>query len=620
VNAAPSSPAAARQADTTREWMFVTGEGLSKLQPNIGSNAYGLGREATKNGRGMVYGNPHFPWDGSERLYQTHLRIPGKLDVAGASLYGVPLVLIGHTRGLAWSHTVATAWRFTPYKLTLAPGDPHSYIVDGAVKPMKKTDVSVKARTDSGALEDRTRSIYSTEWGPMVTDLVGIPLPWTEGSGFALADVNATNLRYLNHFLENDMAQSVAQYDAIQRKYQGIPWVNSLAADSKGNAYYSMQGAIPYVTDEKAAMCNVGQAGFETLGLPILDGSRSACAWDTSPKAVAPGTFPPDEVPTITRGDYVTNGNDSHWLSNPKAPLTGFDRIIGIENAERTFRTRIGLIQVEDRLAGRDHLPGNRFTRQLLQRIGLGNRQYLGEMWRDDLVTLCKSAPGGQLLGSGGPVDVSGACPVLATWNMRDELDSVGALVFRRFASRLLGNFQSVPTGLQGATMPGSEAIWTKQYDNADPVRTPRGLNTGNAMVQRALADAVSDLNAAKIPLDAKLGDYQYETRGGEKIPIHGGPGTLGVFNAINVRWNPANGYGDVPHGSSFIMAAAFTGGKCPVEASTFVTYSQSENQESPHANDFTKAFSQKKWSREPFCSRDLKRKTLSTERLSIRR
>jgi acyl-homoserine-lactone acylase len=294
VNSAPASPAAARSADAQRAQMFATGEGLSRLQPNIGSNAYGLGREATQNGRGMVYGNPHFPWDGSERLYQTHLRIPGKLDVAGASLQGVPLVLIGHTRGLAWSHTVATAWRFTPYKLTLPPGDPYSYVVDGAVKPMKKTEVTVKALTGDGKLEDRKRTIHSTEWGPVVTDLVGIPLPWTEGTAFALADVNATNLRYLNHFYENNLAQSVEQYDAIQRKYQGIPWVNSIAADREGNAYYSMQGAIPYVTDEKASECNVAQAGFETLGLPVLDGSRSSCAWASSPKAAAPGTFPPD--------------------------------------------------------------------------------------------------------------------------------------------------------------------------------------------------------------------------------------------------------------------------------------------------------------------------------------
>ena len=72
--------------------MLANGEGLQRLQPQIGSNAYAFGREATDNGRGLVLGNPHFPWDGSERLYQSHLRIPGEVDVAGGSLYGVPLI------------------------------------------------------------------------------------------------------------------------------------------------------------------------------------------------------------------------------------------------------------------------------------------------------------------------------------------------------------------------------------------------------------------------------------------------------------------------------------------------------------------------------------------------
>ena len=190
--------------------MLEDGSALSKLQPQIGSNAYAFGKEATENGRGLVYGNPHFPWDGSERLYQTHLKIPGKVDVAGGSLYGVPLVLIGHTRGLAWSHTVATAWRFTPYKLTLGP-DPHTYVVDGETKDMEETEVTVKALSRTARSTDVTRSIYSTEYGPMLTSLVGIPLPWGAGNGFALADVNATNFRYLNHFLANNRAQTVAQ-------------------------------------------------------------------------------------------------------------------------------------------------------------------------------------------------------------------------------------------------------------------------------------------------------------------------------------------------------------------------------------------------------------------------
>jgi acyl-homoserine-lactone acylase len=151
-------------------------------------------------------------------------------------------------------------------------------------------------------------------------------------------------------------------------------------------------------------------------------------------------------------------------------------------------------------------------------------------------------------------------------------------------------------------------------------VHTPSGLNTLNPLVQGALADAVSDLEGAGIPLDAPLRGHQYEHRGGEDIPIHGGPGSVGVFNAINVSWDPEkDGYGDVEHGSSFMMAAQFVDGRCPVRAGTFVTYSQSENQRSKHAADYTRAFSQKRWNTVPFCRREVRRKTLTTKRVVAR-
>jgi acyl-homoserine-lactone acylase len=623
AGAAPVSPTVAARQRARADELLDEGSILERLQPDAGSNAYGFGREATRNGKGLVLGNPHFPWDGSERLYQAQLRIPGKLNVAGASLYGVPLILIGHTRGLAWSHTVATAWRFTPYKLTLPPGDPHSYVVDGEVKPMEATEVTVRARTGDGDLEPQTRTIHSTEYGPMITDLVGIPLPWTEGTGFALADVNTTNFRYLNHFFANQRAQTVRRYERIQRRFQGIPWVNSIAADSRGNAYYTMQGAIPYVPDAKSAQCNVAHPAFSALGLPILDGARSACEWDTSPDAAAPGTFPPDEVPTMTRSDYVHNGNDSHWLTNPAQPLTGFDRIIGIENAERTLRTRIGLILAEERIAGTDELGGRGFNLRSLERVMLNNRNYAGELWRDDLVRLCESAPGGMLLGSSGPVDVSGACEPLREWDLRDDLDSAGAVLFRRFATNATSSFTCLPTGLQGGTCPGMQTLFSQPlYDNSDPVNTPGGgLNIANPLVIGALADAVSDMEAADLPLDAALRGVQTEVRGGSEIPIHGGPGSLGVFNVISSSWNPdAGGYKDVFHGASFIMAAAFRDGKCPVRASTFVTYGQSENQESPHAGDYTRAYSRKRWNRPPFCAGQVREQTVRKQRVRIGR
>src|SRR3546814_4665927 len=72
----------------------------------IGSNAVALGKTATANGRGLLLGNPHYPWHGILRFYQMHLTIPGKMDVMGVSLPGVPAVAIGFTKDFAWSHTV----------------------------------------------------------------------------------------------------------------------------------------------------------------------------------------------------------------------------------------------------------------------------------------------------------------------------------------------------------------------------------------------------------------------------------------------------------------------------------------------------------------------------------
>ena len=590
-------------------------EGLTpeSLHLPIGSNAYGLGRDATANGRGMVLGNPHFPWRGAERLYQAQFTIPGKLDVSGASLYGVPLVLIGTTRGLAWSHTVATAYRFTPVELTLAPGDPYTYMVDGQPEKMQARPVTVDVKTPSGQIEQRSRTLYRTRYGPMFTSILGLPLfPWTSDRGYAMRDVNEENFRYLNHFFETTLAKSVRAYDRVQRRYQGIPWVNSIAADRQGDAYYSMDGAIPNVPDDHVRSCagELNNVTFNALGLPTLDGSRSSCDWRNDPDAAAPGIFGASNIPRMVRGDYTHNGNDSHWLTNPRQPLTGFARIIGNEGTVRSPRTRLGLVQVEERLN-----RGDKFDIGALKATLTDDRQYAGELWRDDLVRMCKESP--VQVGRSGPVNVSEACPVLEAWDLRDDPKSRGAILFRRFATHALAAVD--PVGATGSA-PGASPF-ARPFDPADPVNTPSGLNTSSPKVRSALADAVSDLRDSGIPLDAPLGDYQYVERNGQKVPIPGGPGTLGVFNAINVVWRPPGGYSDVPHGSSFVMATQFTNSRrCPVRTETFVTYGQSENPDSPHYGDYTRAFSEERWNRVPFCESELSRAPgVKTRRLRVR-
>lgn len=292
------------------------------------------------------------------------------------------------------------------------------------------------------------------------------------------------------------------QLEAVLDRCQFLPWVNVIAADATGEALYGDHSVIPPVTDQLTAACIPApfKPLYATTGLAVLDGSTSSCAFGTDPDAAVPGIFGPSRLPVRFRSDYVTNSNDSYWLANPQQPLTGFLRIIGDEQTPRSLRTRLGLLQVQQRLAGTDGLSGTGFTTANLWQVEFGDRVHGGELVRDDLVAVCTPHPTATA-SNGASVDLSAACAALRSWDLHANLDSRGAHVFREFASaggiRFADAF--VPT---------------------DAVNTPRHLAVADPRVLTALADAVQKLTG--IPPDAPLGSIQSEPRRAERIPIHG--------------------------------------------------------------------------------------------------
>ncbi|GAB3158577.1 penicillin acylase family protein [Micromonospora sonneratiae] len=536
----------------------------------LGSNAYGLGRAATASGGGMLLANPHFPWDGPDRFYRIHLRIPGVYDVEGASLLGDPVVQIGHNATLGWSHTVSTARRYVWHELELVPGDPTSYLVDGRPERMTRRTVTVQVPTSTGGTEPVTRTFYDTRYGPVVATR---DLPWTTGTAYAVTDVNARNARALDGWLQLGRARTVRAARAVLDRYQFLPWVNIVAADSAGEALYGDHSVVPRVTDALAAACipQRFKARYADTGVAVLDGSTSACGLGADPDAAAPGILGPARLPVLIRTDYVTNSNNSHWLANPEQPLTGYPRIIGDEQTERGLRTRLGVLQVQQRLAGTDGLPGTKFTAENLWQVQFGNRVYGGELVRDDLVRLCTANPSAKA-SNGATVDLTTACAALRGWDLRANLDSRGAHLFNEF-NRSRG------------------LLFQDPFVVTDPVNTPRVL-AADPRVLTALADAVQRL--AGVALDAPLGVVQTEPRGADRIPIHGGPGGSGIFNAINSGFTPGVGYPKVTHGTSFVMAVEF--GRNGPSGRQILTYSQSANPNSPYYADQTRLYSQKGW------------------------
>lgn len=49
-------------------------------------NALAISKGASSNGRGILLGNPHYPWTSTDRFFQLHATIPGSYDEMGVRL------------------------------------------------------------------------------------------------------------------------------------------------------------------------------------------------------------------------------------------------------------------------------------------------------------------------------------------------------------------------------------------------------------------------------------------------------------------------------------------------------------------------------------------------------
>jgi acyl-homoserine-lactone acylase len=551
----------------------------------LGSNALALGSEATDNGRGMLLGNPHFPWVGTLRFYQFHVTVPGQMDVMGGSLSGFPFINIGFNKDVAWSHTVDKANHFTLFQLKLDPTNPRKYVVDGQSKDMTSKTVTVQVRQADGSLAPVSRTIYSTQFGPLLS--LSAPLVWGTTNAYVIRDANLDNWRLGDQWFDMNRATSTMDIEKALDANLGIPWVNTIAADRAGNAFYADISTAPNVDRFHQSVCtpDVTMAGvFAQLGVPVLDGSRSSCDWvQDSAAPQQAGLLHPSRMPRAYRQDYVQNSNDNYWMTNPAVNLYSFyvPAVVGIVPQQQGNRTRLGVSQAMAQLAT------GKFTLPVLQQMALSNRSYAADTFLPDMLTLCAAQT---------DAAVVALCDVLKNWDRKFELASQGAHLFKEFFTR-------------AAAIPGVYAV---PFDFTNPLTTPRGFAIGNPTVATALIGALQAgakvITDAGLAVNAPLGMVQFATQtaltGGQVIiPIHGGDSAgggdlVGVYNKITSSIVPGIGY-IVSTGTSYIQTVQFTDGG--VNAQAFLSYSQSSNPASPNFADQTARFSAKQWIALPF-------------------
>lgn len=583
--------------------------------PQRGSNALALGRDATASGRGILLGNPHQPWFGEGAWYQVHLTIPGEYDAAGAALHGTPIVGVGFNRDVAWSHTVSYANRFSLYELALNPDNPLQYDFDGEWRDIEQQTVEVLAKQPDGSMETRSFTFYTSQYGPIInlkneeSALDGWPM--FNGSILAFRDANLdTGPRLVEQWVAKAKATSLDEYiEALE--LIGNPVFHELAADRDGNAFYGEISAIPFITQQQLDTCVRGIVGplladLTTNVIVSLDGSDPACEWGTDPDA------PPDtnlysagKLPQLETTDYVGNSNNSYWLSDANNPLEGFPTImgpIGHEGTQQFLRTRIGHLLVAERQNSGEPL----FDVEAVKELMYNNRVYGAEVVLDDILAVCATDAADAVLD---------ACAALAGWDRKVELDSRGAQVFTEFWSGIRGEL-----GNDFQNTVESDEFWKVDFDAANPLNTPAGidisLEANRTRIVDGLAAATERLQAAGVPLDAPWREVQFLERNDENVPIHGGPGTAGIYGAISAGLSEG-GYVNPRAGNSYIQVVTWDDSECPI-ADVILVPSQSTDPESPWFADQTKLYSNKEWVRWRFCEEDIAANQIG-ETLTIR-
>ncbi len=559
--------------------------------PTPASNGWALGGDVTASGGGMVLANPHFPWSGEGRFWECHLTIPGELDVYGVCLLGAPGIQMGFNRHVGWAHTFSRGHRFAVYQLRL-DGDGTSYHHGDDIRPMSASDETVQVRRDDGSVEELTREMWSTHHGPMLN----LPLlGWGTEVAFSYRDANAENWGVLEQFLGMCRARDLTEFRRVFHTTGALPWVNTLAADAHGDAWYADHSATPALSDAATERFLrrldedlITALAFENR-IAMLDGSEPDDDWLDLDGARSPGLEPPDRLPELAVRDVVANANDSHWLNHPEQRLEGYPVLCGLERTPRSLRTRQNL-----RLAAGLRERGQVTLDDLVDSV-FDNASLSGELLRDAVVERLRDG------------ELTDAADVLAAWDLTAGMDSVGVVLWRELLC-------SLPELAWKSAGP----LFSVDFDADAPLSTPHTLAPAPAdgpdPITAAATEALAALDAAGIAIDAPLRDVQWACRGDERVPVHGGGEAEGLLNVLapvgalasasldpmppaptavigRQRTGLAEGGYQVTYGTSFLMVLELT--PDGPNAAGLLAYGQSSDPRSPHHRDGTVAYAE---------------------------
>lgn len=292
----PSGIAAILRADRSLRSM-VNADGGSRAA----SNSWVVDGYMSQSGKPVLLNDPHLELTLPSVWYEIHLTAPG-LDVTGATFPGVPLVVLGHSRDIAWAATTTTADMDDLFIEEVNPADPGMYKHGGQWVPFEVVEERIRVKGE----QDRVVRVRISRHGPVINDALDPPLntswvlslSWT---GYEITDQTGA-------FMDAAKARDWDQFRRAMQKL-GCPVQNWLYADAKGNIGYIAAGLFPVRPRHNGAFPAPGTGEYDWQGYVPLDDLPQVLNPSTHYLVTANNmVMPPERVPYV-----ISYGYDPHY-------------------------------------------------------------------------------------------------------------------------------------------------------------------------------------------------------------------------------------------------------------------------------------------------------------------
>lgn len=272
------------------------------LTPRRASNVWALDGSRTASGRPLLANDPHLGLTNPALWYLARIEVPG-LTLAGATVPGVPMHLIGHNGKVAWGFTTTHGDTSDIFIEKIDPADAGRYLSPEGSSPFESREEIIKLRGG----EEVAVTIRASRHGPIVSDAHGSSRQALTAYGkpeeFALA-LSAT---LLNH--EDRTAEALFRMNRAEDATDFRDALRDFHAPQQNINFADIEGSIGMVTAGKVPVRRFGD-GF----LPAPGWTREYDWASFLPFEELPQHFNPPSGRVMNANNDVTGPDYPHYL------------------------------------------------------------------------------------------------------------------------------------------------------------------------------------------------------------------------------------------------------------------------------------------------------------------